>query len=54
MTNAKRDLKVRNVHASEREISKVRNVCWRTLPNLNLGSPHLEVPSACFPLPVTV
>lgn len=45
MTNAARDLIVRNAHASKREISKVRNVCWKKMPNLNLGSPHFEVPS---------
>lgn len=26
----------------------------KKLPNLNLGSPHREVPSACFPPPVNM
>lgn len=50
MTNAERDLKVRKVHASEREISKVRTEQWKKLPNLNLGSPHLQEHGMRFPL----
>lgn len=42
------DLRVRNAQDCERQISRERNVCWKTLPNLNVGSPHVEVPRVTF------